>query len=68
MKFKLATAAAAILAVCLFASYASAGQDKPVIKKHTATAKEKKPKPPTVEEQIQGLRQEFQGILTTASA
>jgi hypothetical protein len=41
MKFKLATAAAAILAVCLFASYASAGQDKPVIKKHTATAKEK---------------------------
>jgi hypothetical protein len=61
MKFKLATAAAAILAVCLFASYASAGQDKPVIKKHTATAKEKKPKPPTVEEQIQGLRQEFQG-------
>ena len=61
MKFKFATAAAAILAVCLFASYASAGQDKPVVKKHTATAKEKKPKPPTVEEQIQGLRQEFQG-------
>ena len=61
MRFKFATAAAAILAVCLFASYASAGQDKPVVKKHTATAKEKKPKPPTVEEQIQGLRQEFQG-------
>ncbi len=61
MKFKFATAAAAILAVCLFASYANAGQDKPVVKKHTATAKEKKPKPPTVEEQIQGLRQEFQG-------
>ena len=59
MKFKLATAAAAILAVCLFASYASAGQDKPVIKKHTATAKEKKPQPPTVEEQIQEMRQDL---------
>ncbi len=61
MKFKFATAAAAILAVCLFASYASAGQDKPAVKKHTATAKEKKPKPPTVEEQIQGLRHDLQG-------
>ncbi len=61
MRFKFATAVAAILAVCLLASYASAGQDTPVVKKHTATAKEKKPKPPTVEEQIQGLRQELQG-------
>jgi hypothetical protein len=61
MKFKFATAAVAVLAACLFVSYANAGQDKPVMTKHTATAKEKKPKPPTVQEQIQGLRQEFQG-------
>jgi Skp family chaperone for outer membrane proteins len=60
MKFKFATAAAAILAVCLFATYANAGQETPVVKKHTATAKEKKPKPPTVEEQIQEMRQDLQ--------
>ena len=61
MKFKFATTAAAILAVSLFATYANAGQEPAPVKKHTATAKEKKPKPPTVEEQIQELRQEFQG-------
>ena len=60
MKFKFATAAAAILAVSLFATYANAGQEAAPVKKHTATAKEKKPKPPTVEEQIQDLRQDFQ--------
>ena len=61
MKFRLTTIAAAILAASLVASYANAGQEKPAVKKHTATAKAKTPKPPTVQEQIQELRQEFQG-------
>jgi hypothetical protein len=63
MNFTLKSAAAAILAVGLVAMSANAGaQDQPAPpKKHTATKKEKTPPGPTVEEQIQSLRQEMQG-------
>ena len=60
MKFRLTTVAAAILAACLVVSYANAGQETPPVKKHTETQKAKKPKPPTVEEQIQSLRQDLE--------
>jgi Skp family chaperone for outer membrane proteins len=60
MKFRRSTVAAAILAASLVASYAYAGQDAPPVKKHTATKKVQKPKPPSVEEQIQGLRQDLE--------
>jgi hypothetical protein len=63
MNFKLRTSAAAILAVSLVALSANASaQDQPApVKKHPATKKEKTPPGPTVEEQIQSLRQEMQG-------
>ncbi len=61
MNFKLNTAAAAILAVSLVVSYAPASGQTPMAKKHVATKKTKTPPGPTVEEQIQSLRQEFQG-------
>jgi Skp family chaperone for outer membrane proteins len=61
MRFRLNTVAAGILAASLVVSYASStGQTAPA-KKHTATRKSKTPPGPTVEEQIQQLRQEFQG-------
>ena len=57
MKFRFASAAAAILALSLVASYATAQDTNPPVKKHTATPKAdekaRKPKPPTVQEQIQ---------------
>jgi type II secretory pathway pseudopilin PulG len=61
MNFKLNTAAAAILAASLIGPYAYATDPAPPAKKHVATKKEKKPEGPTVEEQIQSLRQEMQG-------
>jgi len=61
MNLKLTTAAAVILAAALFASSASASDDAAPAKKHTATKKAKTPPPPSVAEQIQALRQEFQG-------
>ena len=61
MNFKLKTAAAAILAASLVVSYAHASGQTPPAKKHAATKKAKTPPGPTVEEQIQSLRQEFQG-------
>ena len=61
MNFKLKTAAAAILAASLVVSYAYASDANPPAKKHVATKKAKTPPGPTVEEQIQSLRQEFQG-------
>jgi hypothetical protein len=61
MNFRLNTVAAGILAASLVVSFASShGQTAPV-KKHAATSKAKTPPGPTVEEQIQQLRQEFQG-------
>ena len=61
MNFKLKTAAAAILAVALVASSAYASDPQPPARKHPATKKAKTPPRPTVEEQIQSLRQDLQG-------
>ncbi len=60
MKFRFTTVAAVILAASLVATYANAGQETAPAKKHVEK-KAMKPKPPTVEEQIQELRQDFQG-------
>ena len=58
MKFQMKMAAAAILAASLVGTNAYAGDPPaPPAKKHAA----KKPPKPTVEEQIDALRQEFQG-------
>jgi Skp family chaperone for outer membrane proteins len=61
MNFKMKSAAAVILAACLVVSYANAGGQTTPAKTHAATRKAKTPPGPTVEEQIQSLRQEFQG-------
>jgi hypothetical protein len=58
MNLRLKAAAAAILAVSLVSSSAYAGAPPAQAKKKQVT---KKPPKPTVEEQIQSLRQEFQG-------
>src|SRR6201987_3809985 len=58
MNLRLTTAAAAILAVSLVSSNAYAGGPPTQTKKKTVA---KKPPKPTVEDQIQSLRQEFQG-------
>ena len=60
MNFKLNTAAAVILAASLIGSFAYAADGAPPAKKHVAR-KAAKPAGPTVEEQIQALRQEMQG-------
>jgi hypothetical protein len=57
MKLKLNAVAAAILAASLVGSNAYAGDPPAPPKKHVT----KKPPKPTVEDQIQSLRQEFQG-------
>ncbi len=61
MNFKLKTAAAALLAASLVVSYGYASDPTPPAKKHAATKKAKTPPGPTVQQQIQELRQEFQG-------
>ena len=61
MNFKLKTVAAAILAATLVVSYAYASDPTPPAKKHAATKKAATPPGPTVEEQIQSMRQDFQG-------
>ena len=65
MNFKLKTAAAAIVAASLIASYAYASDPTPPAKKHVATKKAKTPPPPTVAEQIQALRQELEGQINS---
>jgi len=65
MNFKLKTAAAAIVAASLIASYAYASDPTPPAKKHVATAKAKTPPPATVGEQIQALRQELEGQINS---
>ncbi len=57
MKLRLRAAAVAILAASLVSSYANASDATPPAKKHRAA----KPKGPTVEEQIEALRQQIQG-------
>ncbi|MGC1462449.1 MAG: hypothetical protein WA802_09625 [Terracidiphilus sp.] len=61
MNFKSKTVTAALMAVSLVVSYGIASSQTPEAKKHVATKKAKTPPGPTVEEQIQSLRQEFQG-------
>jgi hypothetical protein len=61
MNFKLKITAAAILAASLIASCGYASDATPPAKKHSATKKAKTPPAPTVEEQIQALRQELEG-------
>ena len=58
MKLRLSTAAIAILSASLVGSYAYAGDPPAPPKKHVV---KKQPPRPTVEDQIQSLRQEFQG-------
>jgi Skp family chaperone for outer membrane proteins len=59
MKFKLKSAAAAILAATFVVSYASA-QDAPAKKHHVVHHRERTPPGPTVEEQIETLRNQMQ--------
>jgi Skp family chaperone for outer membrane proteins len=60
MNFRLKTAAAALLAASLVASYGYAAEGTTPARKHVAAKKAKTPPPPTVEEQIQALRQELE--------
>ncbi len=60
MNLRLRAAVAAILAASVVGSYANASDATPPAKKHAAR-RAAKPKGPTVEEQIQSLRQEMQG-------
>jgi Skp family chaperone for outer membrane proteins len=53
--------AAAILAACVIGTNAYASDATPPVKKHPVHKKEVKPKGPTVEEQIQSLRQDLEG-------
>src|ERR1019366_9521912 len=57
--YRLKAAVAAILAVSL-SSYAFAGDPPAPAKKHAATRKAAKPKGPTVQEQIQSLREDLE--------
>ena len=61
MKLKLNAVAAGILAASLAVSLSSASGQTTPAKKQTAARKAKTPPEPTVQEQIQQLRQEFQG-------
>lgn len=61
MNFRLKTAAAGLLAATLVVSFAYASDPTPPAKKHVATKKTKTPSGPTIEEQIQEMRKEFQG-------
>jgi Skp family chaperone for outer membrane proteins len=72
MKFKLQIAAAAMLAICLVASYGQSSDTQPPVKKHVATKKAHTPEPvevrklrapaePSVADQIQELRHDLEG-------
>ncbi len=61
MNFRLRTAAAGILAASFVVSFALASDATAPAKKHAATKKAATPPGPTVQEQIDSLRQEFQG-------
>lgn len=60
MKFKIKSAAAAALAAALVVSYASGQDPAPPAKKHHVVRRERAPKGPTVEEQIERLRIQMQ--------
>jgi Skp family chaperone for outer membrane proteins len=61
MNLRLKAAVAAILAASLVSTFTYASDATPPAKKHSTAKKAAKPKGPTVEEQIQSLRQEMQG-------
>jgi Skp family chaperone for outer membrane proteins len=61
MNSRFKTAAAAILAASLVGSFAYAGQATAPAKKHVATRKAKMPPKPSVEDQIESLRQDLEG-------
>jgi len=60
MNLKLKAAATAILAVSLIASYTYAEGATAPAKKHTATQNAKAPKAPSIQEQVQALRQQLE--------
>ena len=60
MNSRAKVAAAFVLAACIASSYSFAGQDASPVKKHTVHRKAAVPKGPTVEEQIESLRQQLQ--------
>jgi Skp family chaperone for outer membrane proteins len=61
MKFHAKSAAAAILVASLVVSYATASAQDGTARKHHATHKAKTPPPPSVQEQIEALRNQMQG-------
>jgi Skp family chaperone for outer membrane proteins len=61
MKSRFSAVAAGLLAASFVVSFAYAGGQTAPAKPHVATKKAKTPPEPTVQEQIQQLRQEFQG-------
>jgi len=65
MNFRLNIAAAAILAVSLLTSYGQTSEATPPVKKQTSARRAKTPPSPSVEEQIQALRQELQGQINS---
>jgi len=60
MRFRVYAAAAAMLAACLLPSYGQTATHQPAVKTHVASHKAKTPLPPTVQEQIQALRQQME--------
>ncbi len=60
MNLKLKAAGTVILAVSLVASYAYASDTNPPAKKHTTTQRARAPKGPTIQEQVQALRQQLE--------
>ena len=60
MKLRLNVAAASVLAASLVVSFTNASGQEPQAPKHTATKRAAKPADPSVQEQIDALRHEFQ--------
>ena len=60
MRLSVNAAAAALLVLCLVASYGQTSTTNPPVKKHVATQKAKTPHTPTVQDQIQALRQQLE--------
>jgi hypothetical protein len=61
MKLTLKAAAAALMAVSLVVSYAQTSGSTPPAKKHAAAKKSAAPAGPTVQQQIDDMKQQFQG-------
>ncbi len=65
MNFRLKAGTAAILAASLFGSFAYAGVPPAPAKKHIVSKSDKKPASPSVEDQIQELRQDLEGQINS---